>query len=442
MQHKIQLIGTRLPQGQAQAQALTQMVLRTIHTRGNLDHTALESFLQRTTSVIDAIEEAASSLPTPELLDLIECALAAIETAMQQVDDSYGSLGDGLDRLQGLHVRTCERGAIDPVDLAQRLFAWALRSDFGIFRDAVKTHARALGNHGLDAYRQLAGAEWAKVRALGPGDERKGNTDLRFRLQGLMLLLSKLSGGVEDEIAVLSRDLSNSHCYSSIVRAALDAERHDLAVEWTQKGLVAFGEQCDLSLLEHGAEAFTLAGKVDEALALAWRAFEIRQNLDGYKTLLSSADASGSREVTRQRALNLLSEQFRRGTRDPAYVLARENTPQSEFVRILVWEKDIVAAVSQATLHGCSWSLWSQLAEAWEPDHPEEAITFHMRVIAGHLDRRNDDAYRAATSRLERVRRIAERIGKPQVFDRLVEQLRGEHMPKRNFRKMLDEKGW
>lgn len=442
LRHKIQLIATRRPESQAQLQALTQMVLRTIHTRGDLDHTALVSFLQRTASVIDAIEEAASSLPTPEILDLIECALAAIEAAMQQVDDSYGGLSDGLERLQALHVRACERGAVDPVHLAERLFAWALRSDAGVFRDATKTHARALGNQGLDAYRQLAETEWAKVRTRGPGGERKRNTDLRYRIQPIMLLLAKLTGRVEEEIAVLSRDLSNSHCYSSIVRVALDADRPDMAVEWTQKGLAAFGDKCDLGLLERGSEAFRLVGRVDDALAMAWRAFEIRHDLDGYKHLLSCAEVSGSREVTRQRALRLFRGQIRSVKSNPAFLLARENTPQSELVRILLWEKDIGAAVSQATTHGCSGSLWSQIAEAWEPDHPEEAITFHMRVIAGHLDRRNDDAYRAATSRLERVRRITERIGKPQLFDKLVEDLREEHKPKRNFRKMLDEKGW
>ncbi len=152
------------------------------------------------------------------------------------MDDSDGSMGELLDRLQDIHLTACKAAKPDPQALAKRLFDWELHGDWDTFRDAVLTYAEVLGDKGLKHYRELAEAAWAAVPTLGPGD---GNSDRyrRFNIKHIMETLAQAGGGLDELIAVKQRDLSSSYTFLEIAQACRQAGAEDRALAWAEKGV-------------------------------------------------------------------------------------------------------------------------------------------------------------------------------------------------------------
>ena len=72
---------------------------------------------------IDGLERLLGDGHADDVVELAEYALAAVEAAMQEVDDSSGYMGGILDRLQEMHLKACRRAKPDQRALAERLFA-------------------------------------------------------------------------------------------------------------------------------------------------------------------------------------------------------------------------------------------------------------------------------------------------------------------------------
>lgn len=66
------------------------------------------------------------------VIELTEYALARLEKAIGNMDDSNGYMSDILPELQNLHHRACLDIRPEPCALARRLFEWELKSDWAI----------------------------------------------------------------------------------------------------------------------------------------------------------------------------------------------------------------------------------------------------------------------------------------------------------------------
>src|SRR5712692_2524526 len=95
-------------------------------------------------------------------------------------------MGRTLEQLQEIHRAACNKAKPDPGTLAKRLFEWELRTEWDTFFDAEAKYARVLGKEGLAVYRKLAEAEWARVRALEPGQKDPETYGKRFRITHIM----------------------------------------------------------------------------------------------------------------------------------------------------------------------------------------------------------------------------------------------------------------
>src|SRR5262245_10639802 len=166
--------------------------------------------------VIDPVEELLKEGYADEVIDLAEYALEAVEKAIGSVDDSDGNMGDILGRLQKLHHKACKKAKPDPEALARRLFEWELRTGYDTFYGAVETYVGVLGKKGLAVYRGLAGAEWAKVPLLKPGQDDSEKYGNRFRITHIMETLARQTGDVEVIVDVMKHDLSLAYHYLQI----------------------------------------------------------------------------------------------------------------------------------------------------------------------------------------------------------------------------------
>lgn len=409
-----------------------------------VDYRGVFGYARGIEDVIDSVEDLLKDGRAAEVIELSEHALEAVENAMGSVDDSDGDIGGILERLQDLHLKACKKAKPNPEALARRLFERELDTDYDTFYGAAATYADVLGKKGLTVYRKLAELEWKKVPALGPSRDDPSKYGKRFRITHIMETLARESGDVEALVAIISRDLSFPFGYFRIAEIYKQARKHDLALEWAERGVKAFPERTDSRLREFLAKEYHRRNRHDEAMALIWTGFTERPILEEYRNLKSHADRTGQWAMWREKALGCLRETIAEAKREAAKRgwtwSPRAN--HSELVSIFLWERDVDAAWREANEGGCSSELWLKLAAKREQHHPGDALTVYQREVDPTLNRKNNEAYREAIGLLRKVRDLMIRLGQEFEFAAYVESVRAAHKPKRNFMKLLEGAKW
>ncbi len=394
-------------------------------------------------AAIDGIEKLLKQGKAAEVIELAEHALAALEQAMGLVDDSDGGMGGLLERLQALHHRACKKAKPDPETLARRLFAWELRTDWDTFYGAAQTYADVLGKQGLAVYRMLAEAEWARVPPVVRGGDDPEKYGKRFRITHIMETLARLTGDVEALVAIKQRDLSSAYAYLQIAELYQTSRKHDLALEWAERGLQAFPTRTDSRLRDFLAQAYHRHKRHDDAMALIWAEFTESPGLEKYKHLLAHADQIDQRSPWREKALAHLGKAIAKARADrPKDRWAWHPADHSTLVRIFLWEKDAGAAWREAQAGGCTNDLWTELAANREKTHPQDALSIYQRQIEPTLDRTNNEAYRQAVTLLRKVRGLMVRLGREADFAHYLSGVRATYKRKRNFMALLDRARW
>lgn len=388
-------------------------------------------------AVIDSVEVLLRDGHAAEVVELAEYALGLVEASMGMIDDSSGTMGGVLHRLQGLHLAACKAAEPDPAALAERLFSWELRSDFETFLGAAQTYAAVLGKAGLARYRELAEAEWAKVPPLAPGGRGSDPYPHRFRITHLMETLARQTGDVEALVAIKRQDLSYAYSYLGIAELYRQAGQPDRALEWAERGLAAFPDRTDSRLREFLADEYHRRGRHQDAVELAWANFAERPALENYRALQAHADQASAWPATRDRALAFVREQIGEDGRRGGW-----RTDRSRLVEIYLWEKDAEAAWREATEGGCAEDLWQQLAAQREEKHPQDAIAVYQRLAEAAATRKNNQAYEEARGHLKKIRGLMVGLGQEAAFARYLASVRAAHKPKRNLMKLLDAERW
>lgn len=412
---------------------------------GYIDYREAWSFAKGIDAVIDGIEPLLKKGQANAVIELAEYALAAVERAIDSVDDSDGGMGALMARIQTLHHRACKKAKPDPELLARRLFAWELATEWDSFFDAAKTYADVFGNKGLAVYRQLAEAEWAKVPALRPGssDPDPEKYAKRFRVTQIMQTLAQQSGDIELQVAIRQRDLSSPRDFLWIAEIYQAARELDKALDWAERGAKAFPGRMDSGLRDFLADVYHKRNRHAEAMALVWTAFCESARLDTYQNLLEHAQRSKQRDDWRERALGHIRRTLlappKKGT---AQGWSPRPSDHSLLVSIFLWEKNPQLAWAEALAGGCREDLWLQLAVEREQSHPQDAMDVYRRQIEPTLERTNDEAYRQVIAYLRKIRTLLGRLDRAHEFADLLGDLRATWKRKRNFIKVLDASRW
>ena len=259
-----------------------------------------------------------------------------------------------------------------------------------------------------------------------------------------MEALARQSGDLESLVAIKKRNLSLAYDYLQIAETYSAARKHDLALEWAERGAKAFPERTDRRLSEFLANEYHRRKRHDDAMALIWTAFTESPVLEEYRSLKDHAMRSKAWKPWRVKALARLRESI-----DSAGTSARNirwartyRTDRSELVRVFLWEKKLDAAWQEALEGGCSNDLWMTLAVKRQVDHPEDALPIYQQQIEPTLSRKNNEAYRATIGLLREIRGLMARLGREADFARYLESVRAAHKAKRNFVKLLDHARW
>jgi len=417
-----------------------------LETGNYVDYHGMASYARNAEEVIDRVEDVLREGHPEAAIELTEHALKTAGRAMGSMDDSDGYMRGILDRLQEIHLQACNAAKPEPVALARKLFAWEMHSQWEVFLGAAEPYANVLGTKGMEAYRKLAGAEWAKVPARAPGSQESETYERRFRITYIMETLARLSGDVEALVAVMSRDLASAYSFLQIAEVYRKARKRGKALEWAEKGLRAFPERTDPRLREFVANEYHRRKRHEEAVGLIWANFLDHLSLETYQELAQHAEKAASWKTWRDQAL----AEVRKRTAESKNRAAKQgwfispygyDTGHSLLVRIFLYEKDVESAWREANEGGCSAELWLELARLREKDHPEDAARIYLSQVEPLVSQKNNQAYADAVGLLGRTRALMIRLSQRQAFDDQVTVIRATHKPKRNFIKLLDQAG-
>jgi len=413
-------------------------------TGGFVDWRGVSDYAQRIHQALSGIEELLREGCAAQVIELAELGLRQCERALGEVDDSDGEVGGIRDRLQELHLTACRTAKPEPKALARKLFDWELKSQWDVFHGAARTYARVLGRKGLAMYRKLAEPVWAKVPALKPNDKRDSFEHQRFAVTSIMKVLAELSGDVEEQVAVSSRDLSCAYGFLEIAEIYRRNGQNDKALEWAEKGVKAFPERTDSRLREFLADEYHRRGRHDAAIALVWNEFGDHPGLESYQLLKRHADRSGQWPSWREDALTAIRERIQtaKARRQRHDYDLWDRADHSDLVRILLWEKNAEAAWQEAQAGSCSAELWMELAAKREKEHPADAIAVYQRQVEHIINGKSNASYEAAVRLLHKVSKLMATMGRTTELHDFVASLRARHKPKRNLMKLLDRAKW
>ncbi len=388
-------------------------------------------------SVLDSLREMLIDGHAEAVIALAEHAVDRAEDAVGYVDDSDGWMSTIAERLQELHYDACRAAKPEPFALARTLFERERHSgDLDVFHGAASRYAKVLGKKGLAEYRRLAQEEWDALPPLGPSQEERSYSSRRFRITQIMETLAELTGDVDAVVDVLARDQSSAYQFVRIAELYTKAGRYDDALAWAEKGLALHGGS-DSRLVEAAAEEYHRAGRGEDAVRVAWDAYDASPALRTYRQLAEQATRAGLWPDWHEKSLALLRERIAHKDRKPARGrVTRWAAPavdSSTLVEVLLHDGDVEQAWAEASAAGCRRDLWLKLAQLREGEHPLEAIPIWQGEIERVVDAKNNQAYAQAVDLIIRVRRLMIAADRDADFPPCTAKLRTTHKPKRNL---------
>jgi tetratricopeptide (TPR) repeat protein len=383
------------------------------------------------------------------VIELTEYALDRVQKAMGTLDDSSGWFAQIITDLEHRHHEACVVAPPDPVALARRLFAFEVDGEWDIFIDSVERYADVLGDEGVAEMRRLAEERWAAVPERQPGSGYD-TTPGRFHLERMMEKLAVQAGDVEGRVAVLARDLAHAYDFLQIAEVLAEAGRDDDALEWAQRGLIAFADDPhgpDPRLDDFVLAAYLERGRLDDAADLVWDRFEKRPSAATFTRLRDWAQRANQWAELRPKAFDLLRTDAERtaeevptarstaarrwGTAQPA------PAPYRTLIEVLFGDGEVEQAWQLAVEHGCPQPLWMSLARARGAEHPLDAVAVYKREIEDLIDRKQAHGYEQAIAHVVHVGELYARAGAADDFMTYLDDLRHRHKPKTKFMAML-----
>jgi uncharacterized Zn finger protein len=390
-------------------------------------------------AVLESVAELVDAGHGARAAELVEYALAAMEEACGE-GDVEGALDIVAERAGEIHEAACRAAPPDPEILARRLFRLETESTFGAFHGAAERYADVLGERGLAEYRRLAREAWDALPPLGPGEHDPAGGG-RWRITAVMKSLAAADPDPGAMLEVITRDLSVQENFLEVALFHQRAGDGDLALEWAERGIAAFGETCDPRLRDLVLEEYHRRGRGDDAMMLLWAAFDRRPDLQRYQVLKGHANRLGTTQFWRERALARMRSAMaparpangRYGT-GAIHVLGN---PRTELVRILMGEGDLDAAWAEAQ-GGVPDDLVFQLARLREKDHPEDAFPVYRKRLEELIEQGGDLPYGEAVRLLRRLCGLMDGVGQYEQYEAYERTVRDRYRRKRNFMKLLD----
>jgi uncharacterized Zn finger protein len=410
--------------------AFRKVLTAELRVSGYVGWRGAAEYANRVDGLVDLLEQLLAAGRADDVVVLAEHMMARLDTAMNRIDDSGGYLGSVVPRLQDVHHAACLAGHPDPRRLGVRLVELELKSQWEWFLDAAERYRDVLGEEGLAAYRARLEREWETVPQLMPRVDGSyhSHDSRRWTITHLRERLAKAEGNVDELVSVLARDLSEPFCFRKIADELEEADREREALVWLERGIAAFPPAGDWQLREHAIRAYLRDGQVEDAIALARRAFEAEPSSRTYGELRKATNGFRDAQALRESALETL-----RAADSPA---GRNNA-----VRAQLEDGDVEGAWTDAQA-GCNVELWRRLADARRADHPDDSLLVYRRLLERALEVSQVRAYEEAIDVLRAIRDTLAPAGRRSEFEAELARVREEQRRRPKLIAMLAAEKW
>lgn len=414
---------------------LKEIVGKALSVSGFVDYHGMRRLIERAAPAVELISDLIEDGHATVACELARYALKRGIAAYERVDDSGGAFGELLHDIAALHLNACLAAAPQPAAFGKQLFDLFLLDDWDLL--AFEDYAPLLGDTGRHTFRALAEKEWKKVLARGPGEDDARSGSNHYRITAIMEALARQAGDVDALVAIKNRDLSLPYHFLEIAEILAEAGRTDEALDWAERGHKVFPDRPDSRLVDFLADEYGRRSRHEESIALAWQQFQHQPALASYQRLKASAERGGTWSAWRDKALAWLRNTYIKDRPRTRYAWMPGG--HSLLVEIFLWEGDSDAALAEAKTGGCTESLWFDIAEAREKDHPADAADIYRNRLDGIVDRKNNAAYDEAAALVAKLRGLMRRTKQEQEFAAWFEAVRARHKAKRNFMQRLEE---
>lgn len=397
------------------------------------DYTDGSVLAENINKVIDSLEDLLTPSGATTLIELTEYAIERLEKMRDDISDEEGEIFGVDERLGALHLQASLLAPIDPSALADRLFQLETTLSETVNNFDPLTYRDALGEIGLQRYRELAEVEWNKIKATEYHENGR-------KIKSIMKALATACGDIEELIAIHATDLSAAVCYLTIAKILVEAKQPERALDWAERGLQAFPECPDNQLRNFLIDAYLERGRNDEAIQLAWAQFSEHPSVTHYQRLHGVTNALGLWSEYRERALNHLNDDIIHHANTLTVRNPQPKTPDySRRIEIALWENDLDAAYTTIQQGFCHQNLLITAANQFESTRPQNAITLYQQAALSFIEKTKQSAYEEAMKLLKKVATLMLALNQREALLEYLNALRVQHKAKRNFVALLDE---
>jgi hypothetical protein len=262
-----------------------------------------------------------------------------------------------------MHLAAAALAKPEPVALARQLFEREMSDGYGIFDGAAAAYAELLGETGLAEYRRLATERWDALPQRVASRDRDPETEADYwRLEPVIEFFAVRDGNIDARIALRAKDLSSPARFFALASFCREQGRTAEALRRAQEGLWMFeDDRPDERLVELTADLLLELGRQPEAEAVLCKTFDRSPSFNGYRALTNLVG-----KPARARAIEQLERL--------ALAMARPRGAANLLVKILMQERQFVAAWAAVDRFGADESLTRELARVSEAACPERAI--------------------------------------------------------------------
>jgi len=416
---------------------LRKAIKNATHIDDDSDYNDATDFAESINKVIDSLENLLTPSGATTLIELTEYAIERIEKMRDGFDDEDGEIFSVDERLGELHLQASLLAPIDPSALADRLFRLETTLSETANSFDPLTYLEALGDRGLQRYRELAEVEWCKYSHL---HKITDYDRAHARIKHIMEALATASGDTEELVAIHATNLSSAFCYFNIAEIWMEAKQPEKALDWAERGLKTFPERTDNRLRDFLIDAYLERGRNDEAVQLTWAQFSEQPSLTHYQRLHGVTSALGIWLEYRERALNCLNDDMMHNANHAVAWKPEGTTPNySRRIEIALWENDLDAAQSAIQQGFCDQNLLLTAANRFASTRPQEAINIYQKIVSSLIDKTKSSAYEEAIKLLKKVAKLMIALNEHQALIEYLNALRLQYKTKRNFITLLDD---
>ncbi len=414
------LLQAQLAQQAPDLRQLKKLITAALPARGVWEWHAVREYFDSAYQQFEAIWAAQESLPVEAQFQLTEHALKRLNKVLQQIDDSGGSRFDIEGQLNEKLPDLFAELDWPAKKKADWLFGH-IEKPLDLFPDVPDDFSLDTGTEAALNELCTCALENALQHATGEDDSFHYRWQLD-RLARPLVRAAERKGDWREQVRIGGLLAQRHYDYLRLSELCLEHNEPLDAEHWLGKALKVAKAVYEQRQCQHHQVKISLAlNEPAAAWKLAWQLFAESPSFEAYQRLAQLHQQLGEPQAEfLQQVETLLSG---KGEAVLAFYLEQQQ-----------WDK----ARGWVATNKAAGYLLLQLANAIMAEHPDEAITLHLRVVRVTIEQTENRAYQEAVKQLKHLRKLWKQHKQPAAkFDAAVRELAQTYKRKRNMLALL-----